>query len=263
MIPKCYKEAKSPLGESKSCLLRMNQSFHIEPLDNSSPKIVMCNKATTTQLPLTIPKTHAFINLGASSMFVMDRVPVTNIKLALNPLKVRAAQGAKIETTHTCDVNIEGLPTLSGHILPELAQATLILVRVLCNAECRVIFDDQECRIHFKGKVVQVGYKDPSTDLWTMSISRGEGVNKRQPGNFGIRSQGSGVQALHGKNLPFSKKTKLGRQLKLQSTTMTYISYRTPTNRTNLPTMQTPSTAKEMQSNLHTKACSARGNVPS
>ena len=96
----------------------------------------------------------------------MDGAPVTNIKTALNLLKVRAAQGAKIETTHPCDVNIAGLPTLPGHILPELAQASLISVRVLCNAGCRVIFDDQECRVYFKGKVVQVGYKDPSTNLW-------------------------------------------------------------------------------------------------
>ena len=173
MTPKCHTMAKSPLGKSNSRKLRKNQLFHIEPLGNSPPNIAMCNAATTTKLPLAIPKTHAFIDSGASSMFIMDGAPVTNIKTALNPLKVRAAQGAKIETTHTCDVNIAGLPTLPGHILPELAQASLILVRVLCNAGCQVIFDDQECRVYFKGKVVQVGYKVPATDLWILSIRGG------------------------------------------------------------------------------------------
>ena len=94
----------------------------------------MCNKANITKLPLAIPKTHDFVDSGASSIFVMDGALVTNIKTALNLLKVRAAQGAKIETVHTCDVNIEGLPTLPGHLPPELAQASLISVRVLCNA---------------------------------------------------------------------------------------------------------------------------------
>ena len=204
MTPKCHTLAKSPLGKSNLQKLRKNQVFHIEPLGNSPPEIAMCNKATTTKLPLAIPKMHAFIYSGASSMFIMDGAPVTNIKTALNPLKVRAAQGAKIVTTHTCDVNIAGLPTLPGHILPELAQASLISIRVLCNAVCRVIFDDQECRVYFKGQVVQVGYKDPATDLWIMSISGG-GVNKRLPNNFGIKSQGSGVRAPHGKKIHFRK----------------------------------------------------------
>ena len=216
VTPKCHTMAKSPLGKSNLRKLRKNQLFHIEPLGNSPPNIAMCNAATTTKLPLAIPKTHAFIDSGASSMFIMDGAPVTNIKTALDPVKVRAAQGAKIETTHTCDVNIAGLPTLPGHILPELAQAFLISVRVLCRAGCRVIFDDQECRVYFKGQVFQVGYKDPATNLWIMPISEEGGVNKRLPNNFGIKSQGSGVRAPHGRNFPFSKKPKIGHQLKLQ-----------------------------------------------
>ena len=67
---------------------------------------------------------------GASLIFIMKGALVTNIKKALNLLMVRAAQGAKIKTTHTCDVNLCGLPTLPGHILPELAQALLISVQV-------------------------------------------------------------------------------------------------------------------------------------
>ena len=65
-------------------------------------------------------------------------------------------------------------------LLPELAQASLISVRVLCNAGCRVIFDDQECRVYFKGKVVQVGYKDPATNLWTVSINGGAKPKDKQ-----------------------------------------------------------------------------------
>ena len=92
------------------------------------PNIAMCNRATTTNLPIIISKRHAFIDSGASSVFIMKGAPVANIKKALNLLMNRAAQGAKIKTTHTCDVNVSGLPTLPGHILPELAQASLISV---------------------------------------------------------------------------------------------------------------------------------------
>ena len=79
MTPKCHTMAKSPLGKSNLRKLRKNKLFHIEPLGNSPPTIAMCNAATTTKLPLAIPKTHAFIDSGASSMFIMDGAPITNL----------------------------------------------------------------------------------------------------------------------------------------------------------------------------------------
>ncbi len=70
-----------------------------------------------------------------------------------------------------CDINILGLPTtLTGHIVPSLTIASLIGIRPLCKAGCRVTFDNTKCDVIFKGKVILRVFKDPSTDLWTLPI---------------------------------------------------------------------------------------------
>jgi hypothetical protein len=73
--------------------------------------------------------------------------------------------------THECDINIPGLPcTLTGHIVPTLAVASLVGIRPLCKAGCKVIFDDKKCEVVYKEKVILRGFKDGSTDLWILPI---------------------------------------------------------------------------------------------
>jgi hypothetical protein len=70
-----------------------------------------------------------------------------------------------------CDINIPGLPcTLTGHIVPTLAVASLIGIRPLCKAGCKVIFDDKKPEVVYKEKVILRGFKDASTDLWMVPI---------------------------------------------------------------------------------------------
>jgi hypothetical protein len=73
-----------------------------------------------------------------------------------------------------CDINIPGLPTaLTGHIVPSLTIASLIGIRPLCKTGCKVAFDNTKCNVIFKGNVILRGFKDPSTDLWTLPIPNG------------------------------------------------------------------------------------------
>ncbi len=73
--------------------------------------------------------------------------------------------------THKCAINILGLPcTLTGHIVPMLAVASLIGIRPLCKAGCKIIFDDRKCEGVYKEKVILRGFKDASTDLWMLPI---------------------------------------------------------------------------------------------
>jgi hypothetical protein len=48
--------------------------------------------------------------------------------------------------------------------------ASLFRIRVLCKAGCKVVFDDDKCDVLYQGKLILRGYKDPSTDLWTLPI---------------------------------------------------------------------------------------------
>ena len=70
-----------------------------------------------------------------------------------------------------CDINIPGLPiTLMGHIVPDMKMAPLLGIHVLCKAGCKVIFDNQQCRVIFKGTTILTGHKDPNSDLWTLPL---------------------------------------------------------------------------------------------
>jgi hypothetical protein len=70
-----------------------------------------------------------------------------------------------------CDIQIPGLPTvLTGHIVPSLSIASLIVIKPLCKAGYKVIFDNKKCDVMFNGVVILRGFKNPSTNLWTLPI---------------------------------------------------------------------------------------------
>jgi hypothetical protein len=95
--------------------------------------------------------TWAIADTGATSIFIMDGVPVHNKRKAVNPLTINLPDGAKVRSTHECDVMYPGLPmTLTGHIVPGLTISSLIGIRVLCEAGCNVIFNKNYCHIFTK-----------------------------------------------------------------------------------------------------------------
>jgi hypothetical protein len=53
-------------------------------------------------------------------------------------------------------------------IVPSLSIASLIGIRPLCKAGCKVIFDNKKYNVVFNGVVILHGFKDPSTNLWTL-----------------------------------------------------------------------------------------------
>jgi len=60
---------------------------------------------------------------------------------------------------------------LTRNIVPGLSVASLMGIRVLCKAGCKVIFTDTKCEVKYKNKVILNGIKDPTTDLWTLPIT--------------------------------------------------------------------------------------------
>jgi hypothetical protein len=120
---------------------------------------------------ITIATIQVIADTGATSIFIMDGVEVENKGLTKKPLIINLPDGRKVKSTHERDINIPGLPcTLTGHIVPTLAVASLIGIRPLCKAGCKVIFDDKKCEVVYKEKVILRGFKDTSTDLWMLPI---------------------------------------------------------------------------------------------
>jgi hypothetical protein len=121
---------------------------------------------------ITIATNLAVADMGAMSIFVMDGVDVENKRLATKPLTVNLPDGRKIKSTHVCNINT-GLPViLMGHIIPDLKIASLIGICPLCKVGCKVIFDNEKCDVVYKGNIILRGYKDPTTDLWTLPITK-------------------------------------------------------------------------------------------
>ncbi len=64
---------------------------------------------------------------------------------------------------------VPGLPRpLVGHIIPYLAIASLYGISPLCNAGCIVVFHKDKVDVWYDRKIILVGPRNMSTDLWTL-----------------------------------------------------------------------------------------------
>ena len=141
-----------------------------------SPKLPFSppDSLEVAQAAVTMPSHDAITDSGATQIFIMEGTPVKNKRVTTCPLKVALADGHKVVSTHMCDVDIPGLPfPLVGHIIPDLSIASLFGIRVLTDVGCTVTFDIDKCVVNFNGREIMRGYKDPTTDLWTLPIADG------------------------------------------------------------------------------------------
>jgi hypothetical protein len=130
---------------------------------------------------LTLVTNQAIADTGATSFFIVEGAIVDNKRVAELPLTIKLPDCKTIHSTHVCDINIQGLPTiLTGHIVLSLTIALLIGIWPLCKAGCTVTFDNEKCNVKFNGKIISTGFKDPTTDLWMLHIPSGQ-VETTQP----------------------------------------------------------------------------------
>ncbi len=112
---------------------------------------------------LTIATNLAIADTGATSIFIMEDADVDNKCPATVPLTINLPNGKQVQSTHACDIRIPGLLTvLMGHIVPSLRIASLIGIRLLCKAGCKVIFDNKKCNVVFRIQGPQYRLVDPT-----------------------------------------------------------------------------------------------------
>jgi hypothetical protein len=46
---------------------------------------------------------------------------------------------------------------LMGHIIPSITLASLIGIRILCKAGCKVTFDNKKCEVMYKDNIILHG----------------------------------------------------------------------------------------------------------
>ena len=93
---------------------------------------------------------YALSDSGASSHFLVEGSAVVNVKAAEFPIAIKLPDGSIIYSTHTCNLDIPWLPEemTEAHIVPGLQHSSLISTKKFCDAGCKVVFDEQECRVY-------------------------------------------------------------------------------------------------------------------
>ncbi len=109
---------------------------------------------------------------GATGTILLPGAPVINIRQAKTTLRIQLPDGNYIYSTHQCNLNILGLPPAmtEAHIVPGLAQTSLISIKQLCDNSAKVIYDDLACRVYVSKKLVWIGQREPTTRLWVLPL---------------------------------------------------------------------------------------------
>jgi len=115
----------------------------------------------------------AILDSGATSHFFVTNAPVIDIAPALQPLTVQIPDGTRVDSSHTCALDMPQLPKEGriGHIVPGLAGYSLLSVTTLCNAGCEVHFTKIDCTVTYRGRVVLYAKKCTRTGLWMIPIN--------------------------------------------------------------------------------------------
>ena len=143
--------------------------------DNDDDTVVISNKAQKT--PNTdndsIATEYAISDSGATGHLLVEGSPVTNLQVDDNPIGIIIPNGKNMTSTHICNLDIPWLPNhmTEAHIVPGLAHASLISTGKFCESGCKVIFDTNECRFYYKGKLVLAGGKYKNTALCKLPIN--------------------------------------------------------------------------------------------
>jgi hypothetical protein len=77
-----------------------------------------------------------------------------------------------MQSTHTAKLDLPNLPALARqvHIVPALAQHSLISIRQLCDAGCNVTFDAKTVTVCYNNGTVLSGTRTAATKLWHLQV---------------------------------------------------------------------------------------------
>jgi hypothetical protein len=137
---------------------------------------------------MTSIKAWAILDSGATSNFLTTNAPATNVQPADKPLVAQLPNGAQVQLTHTCLLNLPMLPKAArqAHIIPGLASHSLVSVVTLTNAGCKVHFTKIRCMITHRGKTILCGSKCTHTGLWMIPLTTSPGLIPEQATASGL-----------------------------------------------------------------------------
>ena len=100
---------------------------------------------------IKIARGVAIANSGAKGHFLLPGTQVKKLKPRDKPLTTNLPVGTQLQSTHTCDINVPWLPKEDriAHIVPGMTHTIIVSIKVLLDAECKLIYDKDNCRVYF------------------------------------------------------------------------------------------------------------------
>jgi hypothetical protein len=104
----------------------------------------------------------ALLESGCTAHFLLANSKCSNKIHTATPLAVRLPNGNTITSTHTAKLNMPALSHTArqAHILPGLAQHSLLSVGQMCDSGCSVTFTDTEVTVTNGESTILTGLRD-------------------------------------------------------------------------------------------------------
>ena len=85
---------------------------------------------------------------------------------------IKLPYGEQIKSTHTFQIEIPWLPegATRFHIVPGLAHTSLVYIKILCDAGCKIEYNASKCGFIFNQKIVWKGTREPTTGLLVLLL---------------------------------------------------------------------------------------------
>jgi hypothetical protein len=110
----------------------------------------------------------AILDSGFTAHFLLANAKCSNKIPAATPLAVHIPNGDTIASTHTAMLNMPSLPhtAIQAHILPGLAQHSLLSVGQMCDSGCSVTFTATEVTVTNDESTILTGLRDKESSMW-------------------------------------------------------------------------------------------------
>ena len=78
-----------------------------------------------------------------------------------------------MESTHECEIENPKLPqaAIAAHVVPGLVHTSLISIKMIIDAGCKVTYDTEHVRFFYRGNVVWKGTIESLTGLWVLPLT--------------------------------------------------------------------------------------------
>jgi hypothetical protein len=114
----------------------------------------------------------ALLDSGCTAHFLLENAKCSDKQSTTTPLNVRLPNGDTITPTHTATLNMTSLPQAArrAHILPGLAQHSLLSVGQIYDSGCSVTFTASNVTVTNGGSIL-TGKRDKQSNLWSVPLN--------------------------------------------------------------------------------------------